>query len=141
MGYSTEFKGELKFIRELTASQLSEVSKFINEDCRDHPEWENTDNYYVDLELLKDFSGLKWNGAEKTYGMVDIVNMIIVNMSKKCPDFGLVGKLSAQGEDFDDRWSLVVNDGEAKREEVVIVGAKITCPNCEHVFIVEEAND
>lgn len=40
MGYSTEFKGELKFTTELTASQLAEVKKFLSEDCRSHSEWE-----------------------------------------------------------------------------------------------------
>ena len=91
MGYSTEFKGEIKFRNELTASQLSDVSAFLTEDCRDHPEWGNTDLYYVDLELLKDFSGLQWNGAEKTYGMVGIVNRITDKMRKKWLTFEFEG--------------------------------------------------
>ncbi len=66
MGYSTDFKGELKFNYELKASELNDVKKFFSEDCRDHDEWLNsTGLYYVDLEFTEDFSGIKWNGAEK----------------------------------------------------------------------------
>jgi len=39
MGYNTDFKGELKFIPELKASQLAYIQGILGEDCRDHPEW------------------------------------------------------------------------------------------------------
>ena len=134
MGYSTDFKGELKFERELTGSELAKVRAFLEEDCRDHPDWGNTNLYYVDLELLDDFSGLKWNGAEKTYGMVEIVNMIITNMKKEVPDFSLTGKLFAQGEDIDDRWELSIKDGVAIKTDAPQTGDKIVCPHCEQHF-------
>lgn len=140
MGYSTEFKGELMFKNELSASELSEVKKFLGEDCRDHPEWGNKKSSYVDLEFLDDFSGLKWNGAEKTYGMVEVVNMIINIMRDrfKRQGFGFVGTLQAQGEDMDDRWALVINsDGTAERKDITLSGNKITCPHCEQDFFVD----
>ena len=134
MGYSTDFKGELKFTEELKASQLAKVKAFLDEDCRDHPEWGNTKLYYVDLELLPDYSGLRWNGAEKTYGMVDVVNLIITNMRKDMPEFGLEGKLLAQGEDIDDRWELIIQDGMAVKKELPHTGSKVICPHCEQHF-------
>jgi hypothetical protein len=138
MGYSTEFKGELKFKKELTASQLGKVSSFLGEDCRDHDWLASKGLYYVDLELLPDFSGLKWSETEKTYGMVDLINMIIVNMSEDYPDFGFTGKMLAQGEDIDDRWELLIgDDGRAYRKDVVISGTKIMCPHCEQDFYIE----
>jgi len=139
MGYSTDFKGELKFKTELSATQLGVVNSFCGEDCRDHKDWIGSDGlYYVDLELLNDFSGLKWNGAEKTYGMVDLVNMLIMNMRVQWPDFGFTGKLLAQGEDIDDRWELIISeDGMARRSEVAATGTKIKCPNCECDFYYE----
>ncbi len=136
MGYSTDFKGELKFTNELTIGQLAKVNSFLQEDCRDHPEWGNKELYYVDLELLPDFSGLKWNGAEKTYGMVEIVNMIILNTRKEMPDFGLKGKFLAQGEDIDDRWELIFENGLAIKKELPQKVDKITCPHCEQHFYI-----
>lgn len=138
MGYSTEFKGELKFAKELTASQLAKLQSMCGEDCRDHPEWNAKGLYYVDLELTKDFSGLKWSGAEKTYGMVEIVNVVTAQMRKEWPDFTLVGSLHAQGEDMEDRWVLVMDpEGIAQKQEIVISGERITCPICEGKFILE----
>ena len=139
MGYSTEFKGELKFKEEMSASQLAEIKKFLDGESSDHPEWGNPNNYYVDLEFLDDFSGLKWNGAEKTHGMVEVVNMITANMRErlKYSGFGFYGELNAQGEDMDDRWNLVINDlGVAEKREAVIVGDRACCPECGHNFIL-----
>ena len=42
--------------------------------------------YGVDLKLLDDESGLKWNGAEKNYDMDQIVQLIIRLMQEKFPD-------------------------------------------------------
>lgn len=138
MGYSTNFKGELKFSRELTASELAKVKSFLGEDVREHPEWKNNGLYYIDLELTDDFSGVKWDGSEKTYGMDEAVNLIIREMRKEVPDFGFTGTLSAQGERFDDRWQLVINaNGLAEKQDIVLTGKIITCPHCEEKFELE----
>src|SRR5258708_4315685 len=103
MGYSTEFRGELKFTRELTGSELARLKGMLGQDCRQHPEWYAKGLYRVDLELLEDFSGLRWDGTEKTYDLDRLVNVVIREMRKAVPDFGLTGKLVAQGEDMDDQ--------------------------------------
>lgn len=138
MGYTTKFQGELKFSKELTASQLAALQAMMGEDCRDHPEWGAKDLYYIDLELTKDFSGLKWSGSEKTYSMEKLVNVVIKEMRKKWADFGLTGTFAAQGEDVEDRWTLVIGkDGLAEKHKVPIIGQRVTCPHCEEEFILE----
>lgn len=138
MGYSTDFLGTLTFTKELTAGQLATIKAMCGEDCRDHPEWEAEDLYYMDIELTDDFTGLKWNGAEKTYGLEEIVNVVIKEMRKVWPDFGLSGSLSAQGEDVEDRWSLTIgDDGMAHKVPVVLTGKIVTCPHCAGRFELE----
>jgi hypothetical protein len=139
MGYSTEFKGELKFTRELTGGELAKVRSMLGEDCRDYPEWDATHLSYIDLELNNDFSGLKWNGSEKTYQLEEKVNVVIKQMKKTIPDFGLTGYLVAQGEAFDDRWTLVIENGIAINKRVEIKGQRVTCPHCDEDFIIEES--
>lgn len=145
MGYTTEFKGALRFTEELTASQLAEVSKFLGEDCRIHPEWEvglsnvGGDLYYIDLELTEDFSGLRWNGIEKTYSLDKLVNVVIVNMRKLYPSFGLEGFMTAQGDEAGDRWTLVIQeDGLAHHVDTPPAGEPLTCPRCEERFYMED---
>jgi hypothetical protein len=141
MGYSTEFKGELRFANEPTAKQLAALQSMFGEDCRDHPEWSDaTGLYYVDLELTEDFTGIRWNGAEKTYGLEKIVNVVIREMRKQWPDFALTGTLYAQGEDAEDRWALHVGeDGFASKQALAITGQRVICPHCGGKFILEAA--
>lgn len=138
MGYNTIFKGEFKFVQELTASQLAKIKSFLGEDCRNHPEWNAPGLYYIDLVLLDDFSGLRWDDeTEKTYDMVDLLNLIIDQMRKDIPEFGLRGKFLAQGEDIDDRYEIIIKDGRAVEHKSIIAGAKIMCPRCEEYFYLE----
>lgn len=140
MGYSTNFTGELRFTKELTASQLAHLSSMLAEDCREHPEWNAPDLYYIDLELTPDFGGVRWNGTEKTYSLEKLVNVVITQMRKKWPDFGLTGTLAAQGEDAEDRWALTIgDDGMAHKEKLVITGQRVKCPECDHKFILQGA--
>lgn len=135
MGYTTSFEGELRFASEPTASQLAALSAMLGEDCRDHPEWEAPGLYYIDLELTKDFCGLRWNDAEKTYDMDKLVNVVIRQMRKQWPDFGLTGALMAQGEDVGDIWALRIgDDGFAIKCDVPKAGESVKCPHCGESF-------
>ena len=140
MGYTTEFKGELKFTSELTARQLAFLKSMCGEDCREHPEWNAPEHTtYMDLELTPDFGGLRWSGAEKTYEMVGLVNTVISHMRKAWPEFGLTGELQAQGDEARDRWTLVIGkDGLAKKVPVVPTGRIVKCPHCDEEFEIEE---
>ena len=140
MGYSTNFTGELKFTTEATARQLAALKAMMGEDCREHPEWGAPGLYYIDLELTDDFTGIKWNGAEKTYDLEKLVNVVVRVMREKWPQFGLAGSLGAQGEDVADRWALQMGaDGLAHKVKVAMTGKIVTCPHCSERFALEEA--
>jgi hypothetical protein len=157
MGYCTTFKGKLSFKHEATAKQLAELNKYLGADRRDlgyGPKigvesdaqrrafyqdgkygqyW-----YHIDLALTEDYSGLEWSGADKTYDLEHIVNWLTDKMREQWPDFELEGRLQAQGEDMEDRWELVMEEGRAVKRELIVVGQRITCPHCEEDFILEE---
>jgi hypothetical protein len=141
MGYTTKFTGDLKFTKELTAKQLAHLKALCGEDVRDHAEWGDAKKftfYYIDFELNDDFSGIRWNGAEKSYDMVGQVDFVVSQMQAVCPGFGLRGEMIAQGEEYDDRWRLVmVNPQEASKHTIEVKGVKACCPECNHNFIVE----
>lgn len=148
MGYSTEFFGELKFKKELKASELGELKKYLQKDRRDigfednAKAYEDPDTeywYHIDLELNDDFSGLKWDESEKTYGLDHIVNFITRQMRLKFPDFELEGELQAQGEEYDDRWILRMVDGRAIKIEIPSPTDTITCPHCDGKFSISES--
>ncbi|KAF1006746.1 MAG: hypothetical protein GAK28_02422 [Luteibacter sp.] len=142
MGYNTRFNGTLTFTSEPSAAQLAKLNTFLGEDCREHPEWNAGGKAsYIDLVIARDFSGLEWDtGTEKTYGLEESVNVIVREMRKEWPSFGLAGTLIAQGEDFDDRWALVMGeDGFASRQPIAIAGNVVQCPHCKQKFAVESA--
>jgi len=142
MGYSTSFTGQLSFTKELKASELAELRKFLEEDCRDHPEWKATHLSYIDLQLTKDFTGIEWNGAEKTYDLVEKINVVIEQMRKRFPDFELTGTLLAQGEEIGDVWKLVIENNEAVERKIDLSHKKkIKCPHCEEEFFLEDTED
>jgi hypothetical protein len=145
MGYSTDFEGTLTFAHEATAPQLAALNAMFEEDCRDHPEWQQETGkygqslYYIALKLADDFSGIQWNGWEKTGDMDLLVNVVTNEMRKTWPDFTLTGELMAQGEDIEDRWRLYIDEsGMAQREELALVGKLVTCPLCEGRFLLGE---
>ncbi len=117
MGYTTQFTGVLTFKIELGARALAKLSKVLGEDIRElNDEMQEIfikagfDHYHLDLELTKDYDGLKWNEAEKTYGMVGAINGIIAYMKPEFPDFALEGMMNAQGEEAMDIWQVVMKD-------------------------------
>lgn len=139
MGYTTEFDGVLKFKTELTTSELRALNSYLGEDVREHKDWtEGIDDAeymsYVDLKVTDDFTGIKWDGSEKTYGMVSLVNMICKEMKKIKPDFELIGELQAQGEEASDRWILRMVDGVATEVKLIPTGELIECPHCGEEF-------
>ncbi len=140
MGYTTKFKGQLGFAKEPTVQQLGALNAMFGEDFRDHPEWEEPDLYYIDLELTPAFDGVRHNGAEKTYDLEKIVSAVTKVMRKTWPDFSFTGNLLAQGESIEDRWILRIgDDGMAARHKTAVTGKRVVCPRCEEAFILEDA--
>ncbi len=139
MGYTTEFEGTLKFITPMTGESLAYLNEILGCDPDDKPEFKRSAELsYIQYELTKDFTGIKWDGGEKFYHAENACNFIIENMKEKYPDFGLEGELLAQGEEVGDVWKLAIVDGKAVRLEVIMSGQKVTCPHCDEAFILED---
>lgn len=135
MGYSTNFDGRLEFSNEPTVKQIAALNAMFGEDCREHPEWAAKGLSYIDLEFTEDFLAVRWNGAEKTYDLDKLVNVVTVQMRNKWPDFSFTGSLLAQGEETKDRWRLVIGpDGMASKVPVVEKSGQVQCPHCHQHF-------
>lgn len=128
MGYNTDFYGELAFVTPPTPEQIEALDAFLGDggaDIREHPEWEpekykGTEQFARDLayfNLERTETGLQWDGEEKSYNMVENVNLILGNMRKRWPEFGLTGSMEAHGEEYGDVW-LVEIQGDGWAHEV-----------------------
>lgn len=140
MGYNTDYIGTMKFKDELTARQLAHLNKLLGEDVRDvDPDSaRNVDFYYIDLELTDEYDGIKWTGAEKTYGMDEQLNYVMGYMKKEWPEFELEGTFDCQGDECGDVYKIVIEDGLAVIKEVILEGKKIKCPHCDEQFILQD---
>lgn len=147
MGYTTDFKGTLKFRNQVTGEQLAYLNSFIGKDRRDiglggEEVYQNGKYgsywYHIDYEISGDFSGIHHNGCEKSYDMEHIANFIIDKMRDRYPEFGLSGEILAQGEDIEDRWFLRIVEDRAVRVDIPLLGKRVTCPHCDEEFVLEE---
>lgn len=138
MGYTTQFKGELLFTTDVTQKELALIKTFFGEDLREHPEWQGrAQGSYIDLRFNELFTGIEWDDeTEKNHGIVSHINLIIEEVQKINPDFGLKGEMVAQGEDLDDRWRIVIENGIAVKKEIPASGDKVICPHCGEEFRV-----
>ena len=115
MGYSTDFFGELLF-REgtmKTEEELTLIESILGRDARDVPAWKifgSKDMTHIDLAYNKFRTGIKWSGDEKTYDLPEKVALLIRIMRSQNPNFGLLGKMKAEGERDNDRWLFEVSD-------------------------------
>lgn len=143
MGYTTTFKGQLEFNRELKASEIKKLKEAFEFDPRhgDHTQSSPYAFYYIDLELNENMDAIRWNGAEKSYGMTQQVGYVIGEITQLSPDLKLSGKMLAQGEDIDDRWELIVKDNKVTRKELKVIGKRIECPHCGSEFILESEEE
>lgn len=101
MGYNTQYRGTLEFTKPLTIDELNHLETILDEDVRSHPEWTDIPKrecYYIDLELAPKKTGLKYNGSEKSYGMHHQLQVVLNEMRKQFPEFGLKGTLKAKDE-------------------------------------------
>jgi hypothetical protein len=146
MGYTTRFVGALKFTRELKASEIAHLNTILGVDFRHTPEVGQDflaiapSQYSIDLKFTQNYDGLEWDGSEKSYSMLEQVNFVINYMrATLSPDFGVKGRMDAQGEDIDDRWAIIIgDDGGANRIDIKHSGRKVQCPNCEEYFYIDD---
>ena len=134
MGYNTDFSGVLEFKHPLNLDEQTLLETFLGADCRDHHEWDSGGLTYIDLKLTEEEDGIQWDGSEKTYDLVEKVNLIIKKMKEASPRFELTGEMFAQGEEVGDIWRLVMKDGIAVREGIETTKEKVKCPHCQMEF-------
>jgi hypothetical protein len=144
MGYTTKFEGTLKFAHTPTVEQIAALNEILGGDPDDHKQlrefYVRGESYsYLQYEVTRDMTGIKWDGGEKFYYAEHALNLILRYMRSKWPEFDLTGSLSAQGEEVGDVWQLVVKNGIAKRVDTPPAGEKIKCPHCDEEFYYEAA--
>ena len=141
MGYDTKFKGILEFTEPLTDTQYEDLKDFMGIDCRTMPEWNKYgDLTWIDLIIDTSGNGIVWDGSEKSYDMVEKVNLLVQEMQKKYPNFGLRGEMIAQGDDINDRWKLVMENGMAFKRTAYILNNEVSCPYCGKAFMIWKEN-
>lgn len=143
MGYTTQFEGELKFNRELKASEILKLQSVSGENPDDLAGWERRNKEdelsYIQYELNKTLDGLKWDGSEKFYCAVEALNFILHNLRKESPDLRLIGFLRAQGEELGDIWEIRIDEeGWAYRKELPTMADIVECPHCSEKFRLSE---
>ena len=133
MGYTTEFQGEIKIEPELTASQIAFFERMYG-DMRewDPEEHKRTNMMWFQWELNKTRDGLQWDGGEKFYDADKCMQYIIEKAIEKYPNLKFNGIIQAQGEEFSDKWQLIVKNNKVTKKEVKITGDVIKCPECGH---------
>lgn len=141
MGYRTTYIGKIKFTQELIAKQIAFLSEIMGEDIRDYPEWnkfwtrKTEPHYYIAVEFTKEFDGLIWDGSEKVNDMDNILQFIINIMRSKWPEFGLDGSIVAQGENFNDRYTITINGNTVEKIPMIVTGTAVKCPECGYKFV------
>lgn len=121
MGYTTKFKGTLKFKELLTPKHILTLNAILGEDCHDHPLWNAGKNVnYIDLRLTNDLSGLEWNSAEKSHNMAGQINTVIKLMESAEVPIALEGGFLAQGEEVGDVYKIVMENNIAVVHEIKI---------------------
>lgn len=128
MGYTTKFKGVLKFSEKPTVEMLAALNEILGGVCPDE-----YGGRYVQFQTTKDMTGIEWDHGEKFYYAEMAAQFVIDHMRKSFPSFGLVGELLAQGEERDDKW--VLSCSVDKAEKIVVETIDITtCPHCAKDF-------
>jgi hypothetical protein len=99
-------------------------------------------------EPTKDGNYIQWDEGEKFSNSVEWMQYLINHFigedpiaKKELPFLNphkLSGEIQAQGEDYNDRWVLVVSDNHAKRVDNDRAGKTVCCPHCEEEFTLED---
>jgi hypothetical protein len=69
---------------------------------------------WCDWEITKDGKCIQWNETEKFYDAEIWMQYIIDNFIGN--DYSCNGTISAQGEEFDDQWDLIVENNKVRVE-------------------------
>lgn len=119
MGYNTDFDGQVTIDPPLSEKEVAFINAFADERHEDATmpgiwcQW-----------IADDLDFIEWDGNEKFYDAAEWMKYIIDNFIGKDPiakrgnpDLNFLqghvcnGEIEAQGEEAEDRWKIVVEDG------------------------------
>lgn len=151
MGYNTSFTGKIRILSEDANASFAIVSGLL--DRFDDAEKMAADFHFPEDKLDSDRAGyfalsvkddndgsfLTWDGSEKTYGMVNALNILMFAAKSISPSIIFHGEMVAQGEGVGDIWGVSVKDSFATRVEFEIGSDKreVCCPACGKRFVPE----
>jgi hypothetical protein len=110
MGYTTTFEGKMTLAPALTAAQTQEIEDFC--EAR-HGGNLDVYNGYPTFWCNWQTNGKKlyWSGAEKSYDMEKWLQILIDRFFKPW-GVKVTGKMLAQGENPNDRWTMEVGEDQ-----------------------------
>ena len=140
MGYNTNFEGYLLFNRKLTLEEIEVVLEVL--ESEDYIR-SGTFPYISRLDLMMDreYTGIQWDGMEKTKYLPEKINHFIKVIKGQIADFSLTGTMLAQGEDLNDRWAIIMDKNGVAREVKIVLGKEdkpLCCPSCKTEILVEK---
>lgn len=122
MGYTTEFNGQVKVHPPLTDSKISAIKEFSDTRHCDPANYnqpgDGKPGLWCDWIAAKDGSAIIWGGGEKFYYAEDWMRYIIENFLQ---GHKVDGEIIATGEEPDDNWKLIVDNGIVSRKDGTIV--------------------
>ena len=125
MGYSTDFEGAMTLTPELDGDQTALINEFCEarhgDNLKPH---EGMPGFWCNWET--NGSKLYWNGSEKSYDMDEWLR-VLINEFFSGWGVKVTGKMLAQGERREDRWTLeVLPDQSVLRKTLFVNDLGIT---------------
>lgn len=134
MGYSTNFKGQIKIDPPASAELIRDVNAFCEKRhgdsinvYKDHP------GFYCNWKVSEDGTSILWNGSEKSYDM-DTWLPILIEKFFVQNNHILNGTVIAQGEDVGDTWTILVKDNIVERVDGHIKDTQ----SCANVTVIDD---
>lgn len=110
MGYNTDFEGAMTLTPELTTAQTNIINKFCEQRHGGNMDvHEGMPGFWCNWET--DGTKLFWNGAEKSYDMPEWLELLIEEFFSGW-GVKVTGKMLAQGERREDRWTMEVGEDQ-----------------------------
>jgi hypothetical protein len=116
MGYTTKFDGRFVLDEPLTAAQVAEMQRFVDEDHRDEY---GTWSAYCQWVPRADGTAIEWDGGEKFYDYVPWLERIIERFLKPWGRV-LSGSVAWQGESGEDQGVIHVKENRVQAVRNII---------------------
>ncbi len=112
MGYTTEFKGELEFSRDLTVRERNILEDF-NEGRHEPTVGENYPGYWCQWVPNESGTALEWDQGEKFYRYIEWLEYLIEHYFEPW-GVKLNGQFEWRGEEWGDNGYITVTDNKVE---------------------------